>query len=194
MKSFIKANNVSDAIKIAIKAAGFNWRPYVLRCYFDTMLMLAESKGYVLRDYRQFWMGHKGDIENRYTTNKQRLPESVVEDMRAAYARSEEFLQTKMSEETTEEKLKGIFRRQFLSVAGFGKGEIDDMDVISISEEELQSLVRKKLLGVPTSENFKQKVVTVDEANNYLSKGWQFVAKLSNNKVVVKISSESIKS
>ena len=43
--------------------------------------MLAESKGMVLRDYRQFWMGHKGDIENRYTTNKQKLPESVIEDM-----------------------------------------------------------------------------------------------------------------
>ena len=80
-------------------------------------------------------MGHKGDIENRYTTNKQRLPESVVEDMRAAYARSEEFLQTKINEETSEEKLKGSFRRQLLSVAGFGKDEIDDMDVISISEE-----------------------------------------------------------
>ena len=193
-KPFIRTVNIGDLIRLGIRSAGFPWRPYVLRCYFDTMLMLAESKGLVLRDYRQFWMGHKGDIENRYTTNKQRLPESVVEDMRAAYARSEEFLQTKMSEETTEEKLKGIFRRQFLSVAGFGKGEIEDMDVISISEEELQRLVRKKLLGVPTSDNFKQKVVTVDEANNYLSKGWEFVAKLSNNKVVVKISSESIKS
>ena len=77
-------------------------------------------------------MGHKGDIENRYTTNKQRLPESVVEDMRAAYARSEEFLQTKINEETIEE-----IRRQLLSVAGFGKDEIDDMDVISISEEDI---------------------------------------------------------
>jgi len=27
-------------------------------------------------------MGHKGDIEARYTTNKGRLPEDVVEDMR----------------------------------------------------------------------------------------------------------------
>ena len=85
----------------------------MLRAYFDTMLMLAESKGLVLRDYRQFWMGHKGDIENRYTTNKKSLPESVVEDMRAAYARSEEFLQTKMNEETSEEKLRGSVRKQF---------------------------------------------------------------------------------
>lgn len=31
---------------------------------------------------RQFWMGHKGDIEARYTTNKSRLPQDVMDDMR----------------------------------------------------------------------------------------------------------------
>src|SRR4030067_1322478 len=70
MKPFIRAPNVGDAIRESMRRAGFKWRPYVLRSYFDTQLMLAESKGLVLRDYRQFWMGHKGDIENRYTTNK----------------------------------------------------------------------------------------------------------------------------
>jgi hypothetical protein len=32
-------------------------------------------------------------------------------------------------------------------------------------------------------------VVSVDEANDYLAKGWEYVAKLSDNKVVIKISS-----
>ena len=187
MKPFIRANNVGDAIKGSIKAAGFTWRPYVLRSYFDTMLMLAESKGLVLRDYRQFWMGHKGDIENRYTTNKKSLPESVVEDMRAAYARSEEFLQTKIKEETSEEKLKGSFRRQLLLVAGFTQAELDKMDVPSMSDEELQTIVRKRLLGVQQSNGASQKVVSVDEANNYLAKGWEYVDKLPNNKVVIKM-------
>jgi hypothetical protein len=153
------------------------------------MLMLAESKGLVLRDYRQFWMGHKGDIENRYTTNKQRLPESVVEDMRAAYERSQDFLQTKEKESTSEEKLRDSFRKQLLLVAGLSKEEVDKLDLSSMSDEELQSLVRKKLLGAPTSDSSKQKVVTVDEANGYLAKGWEYVAKLSNNKVVIKMNS-----
>jgi len=82
MKPFIRAVNIGDTIRGAMRRAGFAWRPYVLRSYFDTQLMLAESKGLVLRDYRQFWMGHKGDIESRYTTNKCKLPEAVVEDMR----------------------------------------------------------------------------------------------------------------
>jgi hypothetical protein len=188
-KPFIRTVNIGDMMRLAIRSAGLPWRPYVLRCYFDTMLMLAESKGLVLRDYRQFWMGHKGDIENRYTTNKQRLPESVVEDMRAAYARSEEFLQTKVKEETSEEKLRGSFRKQLLLVAGFTQEELDKMDVPSISDEELQSLVKKRLLGVQTANGASQKVVNVGEANDYLAKGWEYVAKLSNNKVVIKMNS-----
>jgi len=80
--------------------------------------MLAESKGLVLRDYRQFWMGHKGDIENHYTTNKHKLPEEVVEDMREAYKRSQEYLQTMKTQETSEEKLAQAFRKQLLLVAG----------------------------------------------------------------------------
>jgi hypothetical protein len=150
--------------------------------------MLAESKGLVLRDYRQFWMGHKGDIENRYTTNKQRLPESVVDDMRAAYARSEEFLQTRVKEETSEEKLRGSFRKQLLLVAGFSQEEVDKMDLPSISDEDLQSIVRKKLLGAQTTD-CKQKVVSIDEANGYLAKGWEYVANLPNKKILVKLGS-----
>lgn len=191
-KPFIRTVNIGDMMRLAIRSAGLPWRPYVLRCYFDTMLMLAESKGLVLRDYRQFWMGHKGDIENRYTTNKQRLPESVVEDMRAAYERSQDFLQTKEKESTSEEKLRDSFRKQLLLVAGLSKEEVDKLDLSSMSDEELQSLVRKKLLGAPTSASSKQKVVTVDEANGYLAKGWEYVAKLSNNKVVIKMNQSTI--
>ena len=78
-KPFIRTVNIGDATRGAIRKAGFSWRPYVLRAFFDTQMMLAESKGYVMRDYRQFWMGHKGDIEHRYTLNKGMLPLSVVE-------------------------------------------------------------------------------------------------------------------
>jgi integrase len=190
-KPFIRTVNIGDMMRLAIRSAGLPWRPYVLRCYFDTMLMLAESKGLVLRDYRQFWMGHKGDIENRYTTNKQRLPESVVEDMRAAYARSEEFLQTGVKEETSEEKLRGSFRKQLLLVAGFTQAELDKMDVPSMSDEDLQSIVRKRLLGGQVANGASQKVVSVGEANDYLAKGWEYVAKLSNNKVVIKMNQTS---
>lgn len=189
MKPFIRTINIGDIMRGAMRQAGFPWRPYVLRSFFDTQLMLAESKGLVLRDYRQFWMGHKGDIENRYTTNKRRLPESVVSDMRLCYERSQEFLQTFRGAETSEEKLAFTFRRQILLVAGFDEDEIGRMDLSSMSDKTLQEIVRKRLLGVQTTNGTKQRVVSVDEANGYLIKGWEFVAKLSDDKVVIKTNS-----
>ena len=36
MKSFMRTINVGDNMRMALRAAGINSRPYVLRCYFDT--------------------------------------------------------------------------------------------------------------------------------------------------------------
>lgn len=186
MKPFVRAVNMGDMIRRAIRGAGFPWRPYVLRSYFDTQLMLAESKGLVLRDYRQFWMGHKGDIENRYTTNKTRLPDTVIEDMREAYKRSQEFLQTTRSEETSEERLRQAFREQLLLVAGFSQDEVEKTDLSSINDEELQTIIRKRLLGEKAND-CTQKAVSVDEVERYLERGWEFVATLPNEKVIIKL-------
>jgi len=187
MKPFIRSVNIGDLMREAIRKAGFQWRPYVLRSYFDTQLMLAESKGLVLRDYRQFWMGHKGDIEHRYTVNKRKLPESVIDDMRQSYEKSQEFLQTSKSRETSEEKLRSSVRKQLLLVAGLSQEDLDKMDVASMSDEELQSLIRKKLLGLHAPNGASQKVISVAEANNYLAKGWEYVAKISDNQVIIKL-------
>ena len=72
---------------------------YVLRAYFDTELLIAESKGKIAHDFRVFFMGHKGSMEARYTTNKGMLPEILVREMRDAFKRSEEFLDLETSNE-----------------------------------------------------------------------------------------------
>jgi hypothetical protein len=186
-KPFISSINIGDAIRSAIRKAGFGWRPYVLRSYFDTQLMLAESKGLVLRDYRQFWMGHKGDTENIYTTNKQRLPDNVIENMREAYGRSQQFLQTVAAETPSEEKVKESFRKQLLLVAGFKQDEIDKMDLLGINDEDFQSMVKQKLLGEMVNNGSTQKVVDQRDVEKYISQGWEFVAPLSKNKVIMRI-------
>ncbi len=135
-------------------------------------------------------MGHKGDIENRYTTNKAKLPESVVEDMRGAYKRSQEYLQTTRSEESSEDRLRQAFREQLLLVAGFSQDEVEQMDVSSVSDEELQTIIKKRLLGERTNDNTTQRVVSTDEVESYLMQGWEFVASLPNDKVIIKFSEE----
>ncbi len=101
--------NVSEMIRKAIRLAGFDWRPYVLRHYFDTYMLMAEANGIIIEDYRTFWMGHKGNIEHQYTTNKHRLPENIIEDMRVKYTQAVElFLETKVKEFKLEPKQKVV--------------------------------------------------------------------------------------
>ena len=90
-QEFMSTHAVTLPIRSAIRSVT-KGRPYVLRAYFDTQLLMAESNGCMTHAYRQFFMGHTGDMEARYTTNKGRLTEQMVEDMRGAFARSEAFL------------------------------------------------------------------------------------------------------
>ena len=83
----------------------FAWRPYILRPYFDTQLLIAESKGKMVHDFRVFFMGHKGTMESRYTTNKGVLPEVLMHEMRQAFARSEEYLDQTDAPDTQEQRL-----------------------------------------------------------------------------------------
>jgi integrase len=180
----ITTKTLTKEIRDAIRPR-FQWRPYVLRAYFDTMLLIAESQGKITHSYRQFFMGHKGDIEARYTTNKATLPESVVEDMREAYWRSQSFLQTR-GKDASEDRLKESFRKQLLLVAGFSPEEVEELDP-SMDDETFQETVRKKLLGSMANNGVNQKVISVKDVESFLSGGWDFVATLPNDRIVVRL-------
>ena len=159
----------------------------VLRSYFDTQLMVAENAGKVIRDYREFWMGHKGDIEARYTTHKQKLPPSVIEDMRGAYQRSQEFLSTATAEAPGEDQIRREFKSQLLLVAGFKPDEIEKMDVLGMGDDEFQETIRRKLAGLLEKNGARQKVVPLKDLEKYIREGWEHHANLPNGKVIIKL-------
>ena len=90
-KTFLPTQRISKEIRRVFRPR-FQWRPYILRAYFDTELLVAESKGRMVHDFRVFFMGHKGSMESKYTTNKGMLPEVLLQEMRDAFTRSEKFL------------------------------------------------------------------------------------------------------
>lgn len=93
-KLFLSTSNISDDIRECMRAAGVRKRPYILRDYAETQLIIAEAKGKISHPYLQFLAGHKGDMEARYSTNKGRLPPDMIEEIREAYKRCEPFLST----------------------------------------------------------------------------------------------------
>jgi hypothetical protein len=149
-------------------------------------MMMAESKGKVLRDYRQFWMGHKGDIEARYTTNKGKLPDDVIQDMREAYARSQEFLGTDKTV-TSEGKFRHSFRYEFLITIGYSEEELEEVDLEGMDNDSYKDMVRKRMNGQMINNGATQKVVNKSEVKNHLEKGWEYVSELSPDEAIIKL-------
>jgi hypothetical protein len=186
-KAFIRSSNVSDKVRAAIRAAGFQWRPYVLRCYFDTRLLLAESNRLIIRDYRVFWMGHKGDIEQLYTLNKHVLPADLIEEMREAYRKSQRFLQTAEASGKREEDIKLAFKKELLLIAGYGQEELTSFDLDRMDDDEIHRRCRERLLGILANNGSRQRVVPLRQVERYLAEGWEYVDRLPNHRAIVRL-------
>ncbi len=183
--NFLRTQLVTRDIREAITSAGLKMRPYVLRSYFATALDIAESKGLISHPWRQFFMGHKGDIEARYSTNK-RLPPDLIEEMREAYKKCTKFLETRMTE-LSESNAKLYLQQQLLLAVGYKQEEIDKMDLSNISNEDFQKLLKDKITGAQGKNGNKQKVVKIEELQDYLNRGYEFVATLPNGTAIIKL-------
>ncbi len=183
--AFLRTTLVTRDIREAIEQAGLKMRPYVLRAYFSTALDIAESKGLISHPWRQFIMGHKGDIEARYSTNK-RLPPDIIDEMRESYNKSTRFLETRISD-VSEDNARLYLQQQLLSAVGYRHDEIDKMNLADLNAEDFQKLLRDKVTGAMTSNGSKQKLVSMDEIEKFLGEGYEFQAVLPNGKAVMKM-------
>jgi hypothetical protein len=149
-------------IKQAILAAGFKWRPYVLRRYFRVNMMTAEHERLILTEWRQFWMGHAGNIESTYSVNK-KLPQEVIETMRQAYAQAAEKHLVTISQPTlSKHEVLSTARVEALKMFGYSDEEIQAVgDITQISVERLQELIHEKQTLV--LKQGTQKVVPIAE-------------------------------
>ena len=183
--AFLRTTLVTRDIREAIEAAGLKMRPYVLRAYFSTALDIAESKGLISHPWRQFIMGHKGDIEARYSTNK-RLPPDMIEEMRESYRKCLKYMETRVSE-VSEDNARLYLQQQLLSAVGYRQDEIDKMNLANLNTEDFQKLLRDKVAGAMASNGSKQKLVPMSEIEKLLGEGYEFQAVLPNGKAIMKM-------
>ncbi|MCK4437569.1 site-specific integrase, partial [Candidatus Bathyarchaeota archaeon] len=64
--------------------------------------------------------------------------------------------------------------------------DIDELD-LTMEEEQFQETVRRKLLGSMLNNGKNQRVVRLEEVESFLKRGWNYVAKLNDEKAVIKI-------
>lgn len=187
---FVSTKNISREVRLAIRASQFNWRPYVLRAYFDTQLLEAENHGKITHSYRVFFMGHKGDMEARYTTNKAKLPDHLVEDMRFSFQNCEPYLTTARTETLDKKQmLLEMFRKMAEAQ------NINPMDVtiakqkqkgreLTVEEESeaLMAEIKKHTLR----QQADPRIIMEQELGSHLAEGWDFVTTLPSGKILVR--------
>jgi len=178
---FISTTNIGDLIRGPIRRSGLNQRPYVLRKYFDTQLLQAESKTGLRRDYRVFWMGHTGDMEHEYTLNHGILPDALIEDMRSAYARSLKFLETEEHAMKEEDYVKQLRESAIMAIevmAGISFSDEEKEKLFSASSEEFQERLRdlaKDRQAMALNNGNRHKTISEGDLEEYLNSGWELV-------------------
>jgi len=184
-------------------------RPYVLRAYFDTQLLLAESHGRMTHAYRQFFMGHKGDIEARYTTNKGRLTDEMIADMRRAYSESQEFLctingESNNSAQNKKEMLLDMWREQ-AKLYGIDPVKIKiekqrminpkntNDKILSDIEQQTNAIRQEIMKAMSVSQERQQqqgydgKIITNDEQLlHHICQGWEPIKELAENRIIIR--------
>lgn len=192
-KQFLLTRKVTHLIRMCMRKAGIRKRPYVLRAYAETQLIIAESKGKISHPYLQFIAGHKGDIEARYSTNKGILPPDMIEDMRKCYKNCEPFLDTTVRQveqgdivkEAKIEALKSIAKTMFgidlidIKIARekeSGK-QLNPDEEIELLENEIKKL---------REHQDPQTIVAEEELEKHLAEGWEFVSVLPSKKILIR--------
>ena len=131
-----------------------------------------------------FFMGHKGDIEARYSTNK-RLPPDMIEEMRSSYVRVTKFFETEshgMNEDDVAKITSSTMRETAIMIleTAYGtklsekeKEALMDLDINDL-QDKLREIFRDKKADILNNGN-RHKTIPEGELESYLNRGWELV-------------------
>ena len=202
-KTFMMSTIVEREIKKAIVKAGFKWRPYVFRHRFGVSLDASEGKGFISHSWRMHIMGHVGDIETTYSTDKP-LPESVIDDMREAFKKCLKNIETEVkgiSEEDKESLEKVLTGTVLQKIFGYTPEESEKL--MQLSDEELQKELQKKLGNATDPESIRKKamqdareiskrknkqvMIPLTFVDEYFNQGFEFVSAIGSDRAIMRL-------
>jgi integrase len=190
---FLTTKAVVKEIRTAMAGStpdGVVWRPYVCRAYCSTRLLMAEGSGKITRDLREAILGHDGGVSARYNVGK-RWGDELLKEARAAYRRCEPFLSTSVTAVSPDRDL--TTRKVVLRMHGYSEEELARIDISTKTDDELIALADAKRLenqraSRGSSPSPGQRVAKLAEVERLLGHGWEFVAPLGPDRVVLRSS------
>ena len=180
------ATIVKELHKVLVASApeGVKWRPYVLRSYCSTRLMIAEGAGKITRDLREAILGHDTGVSGRYNVGKTWGSE-LLKEARAQYKRAEPYLLTMAKAEEGSENATRVIRL-LLEARGVPTEKLDKLDIGAMSDEEIVALIKTVGASPATEKKAVQKAVSVEQVPKLLEEGWEFIAPLNGSMAVLR--------
>lgn len=187
---FCRRGNLSSNVRRGMRSVGLTQRPYIWRSYFANRLLLAQSR--LHKTYREFFMGHKGDLQTQYALRKKLSPETV-EAMRDAYSKALPYLETGKDPANLVDPFRESARVVLLA-KGLTQKEIealnlDDMDTSELVET-LQSHTATPVPGqpeepAPVAGVRRQRIVAAQDLDDFMGEGWMFRHQLPDGRMIV---------
>ncbi len=145
--SFCSTKTIGADIRRCFRKTGLNnSRPYSLRVFFSQCLQSSEARGYLTHSQSQLFMGHKGDMISHYQFNGKALSPEILDELRAAYKRSEELLMIS-APRTSPEMIRMEVRKALLQARISMK-----LSEKGIPEPEINKFIERNRLLIRTDE------------------------------------------
>jgi len=169
------AADLRDAIR-KVRPGGQVFRPYTLRAFCSTQLLLAEAHGKIVRDAREFFLGHDLGAAGRYHLGKKLHPD-VIEELRDMYERASEYLSTAPKRTDRPDEIQR--EAAVLLLTSFkGKTEAEARQMVEgKTGDELATLLR--------AGDRRERVVRADDAPKLIEAGWTLAGSLKNGEMAV---------
>ena len=203
---------ITREIRDAMRKAGFDdMRPYVLRRCFASALSIGEMHGYITHEWRQFIMGHKGDMEAHYVNAKGNLNDEIKQVVRDSYERCLDLLESSPRARADSSK---VYYEAMIDSIEITKGITLNSDErtrlmgldFNAFKDELKKIVDgsgndsrnegidpeksakiDRLALSKTSNRPRQKVIPVNLIEAYISEGFEFINSIPGNKAIVRL-------
>ncbi|MHB8632592.1 MAG: hypothetical protein ACYDBQ_01305 [Thermoplasmatota archaeon] len=187
---FLLAESVGDLLRRPMREVAINLPPYIWRSYFNNRALFAESNGFV-RDYRVFFMGHRGDMEHTYALRK-RIGEDMLEQMRESYLKAAPALESRTGAPAQGDPIQKIAEAA-LKGCGMDSAAISALDLPAMDEDGLVKILMDALANrveapaqpVGQDAQASQQLVTLEQMRGLLAKGWRYASKLDDNTYLV---------
>jgi hypothetical protein len=167
-------DRVLQLVKTAAKNTGLDPKTVWTHALRKSFRKVLNATPELDEDTKEALMGHRlpGSRENYFDSHD--LDEIAGKYMKANF------------DQTTDDQAFATLNRRFLLMIGYSDKEIEQLKPSTLSDEQMQDLLRKKGGNNQQTQDFEQDVVPMSKVKKRIREGWEYVDQLPNGEAIVK--------